>query len=106
MKSPKDTTVAGPGGGGKRRDADEDKRDRKKKGNGNDDARLLVKNNFPHSGICMLTNETWAVYFAGKQLNQRPQWIEWKKSASAALVVPSRNTVFPTVPTRRVTYQP
>ena len=75
MKSPKVTTMSGPIDGGKRREADEDKRD-KKKGEGNDEARFLMKNDFPHGEICMLTNETWAGNFAGKQLDQRPQWNE------------------------------
>ncbi len=75
MKSPKVTTMSGPIDGGKCREADEDKHD-KKKGKGNDEARFLMKNDFPHGEICMLTNETWAGNFAGKQLDQRPQWNE------------------------------
>ena len=76
MKSQNNTTVTGPGGGGKRREADEDKRGNKKKGKGNNEAHSLVKNVFPHGEICMLTNETWAGNFAGKNANQRPQWNE------------------------------
>ena len=72
MKSPK---VSGPIDGGKCRDADENKRN-KKKGKGNDEAHFLMKNKFPHGEICMLTNETWAGNFAGKQVDQRPQWNE------------------------------
>jgi hypothetical protein len=71
MKSPNDTTVTGPGGGGKCREADKDKHGNKKKGKGNDEAHLLVKNVFPRGKICMLTNETWAGNFAGKNANQR-----------------------------------
>ena len=69
MKSPNDTTVTGPKGGGKCWEADVDKCGNKKKGKGNDEAHLLGKNNFPHGKICMLPNETWAVNFAGKQVN-------------------------------------
>jgi hypothetical protein len=76
MKSQNNTTVTGPGGGGKRREADEDKRGNKKKGKGNNEAHSLVKNVFPHGEICMLTNETWAGNFSGKNANQRPQWNE------------------------------
>jgi hypothetical protein len=74
MKSPKATKTSGPEDTGKCRDADEDKCN-KKKGKGNDDAaRSLVKNESPHGEICMLANETWVANFAGKQLDQRPQW--------------------------------
>ncbi len=76
MKSPNNTTVTGPGGGGKRREANEDKRGDKKKGKGNNEAHLLVTNAFPHGEIFMLTNETWAGNFAGKNANQCPQWNE------------------------------
>ena len=48
----------------------------KKKGKGNGENHTLVKNSFPHSEICMLANETWAEIFAGKQLDQRPNWNE------------------------------
>jgi hypothetical protein len=73
MKSPKASKTSGPEDTGKRRDADDDKRD-KKRGKGNDNVRSLVKNEFPHGEICMLANETWVANFAGKQLDQRPQW--------------------------------
>ena len=74
MKSPKATKTSGPEDTGKRRDADEDKCN-KKRGNGNEDAaRSLVKNESPHGEICMFANETWVANFAGKQLDQRPQW--------------------------------
>jgi hypothetical protein len=75
MKSTKLTTTAGPIDGGKRREADEDKCD-KKKGKGNGEACFLMKNDFPHGEICMLANETWAGNFAGKQIDQCPQWNE------------------------------
>ena len=32
------------------------------------------ENNFPHSKICMLTIKLWALNFAGKQVDQHPQW--------------------------------
>ena len=73
MKSPKATNTSGPEDTGKCRDADEDKHD-KKRGKGNDDAHSLVKNESPHGKICMLANETWVANFAGKQLDQQPQW--------------------------------
>jgi hypothetical protein len=74
MKSPNNTTVAGPGGQGKRREPNNRKRNGKKKGKGNDEAHLLANNNFPHSEIRMLTNKSWALNFAGKQVNKCPQW--------------------------------
>ncbi len=74
MKSPNNTTVAGPGGGGKHQEPNNRKRDGKKKGKGNDEAHLLVKHDFPHSEICMLTNKSWALNFTGKQLDKHPQW--------------------------------
>jgi hypothetical protein len=74
MKSPNDTTVAGPGGGGKCQEPNNGKCNGKKKGKGNDEAHLLVKNDFPHSEICMLTNKSWALNFAGKQVDKCPQW--------------------------------
>jgi hypothetical protein len=73
MKSPKARKTSVPEDTGKRRDADEDKCD-KKRGKGNDNAHSLVKNEFPHGEICMLANETWVANFAGKQLDQHPQW--------------------------------
>jgi hypothetical protein len=78
MKSPNDTTVAEPGGGGKRQEPNNGKRNGKKKGKGNDKAHLLVKNDFPHSKICMLTKELWALNFSGKQVVKRPQWNDSK----------------------------
>jgi len=74
MKSPKATKSSGPENIGNHRDADEDKRD-KKRGKGNDDAACsLVKNESPHGKICMPANEKWVANFAGKQLDQHPQW--------------------------------
>ncbi len=49
-------------------------RNGKKKGKRNDEAHLLVKNDFPHSKICMLTNKSWALNFTSKQVDKRPQW--------------------------------
>ena len=74
MKSLKATKTSDPEDNGKRRDADKDKCNNKR-GKGNDDAaRSLVKNESPHGKICMLANKTWVANFAGKQLDQRPQW--------------------------------
>jgi hypothetical protein len=73
MKSPKAIKTSGPEDTGERRDADENKRD-KKRGKGNDNVHSLVKNEFPHGEIFMLANETGVAKFAGKQLDQRPQW--------------------------------
>jgi hypothetical protein len=74
MKSPKGTKTSGPEDGGECRAADEDKCN-KKRGKGNNDAACsLVENESPHGKVCMLANEMWVANFAGKKLDQRPQW--------------------------------
>ena len=57
MKSPNNSTVTGPEEANG--EVDIEKRGDKKKGKGNDEAHLLLKTDF-----------------AGKQVNERPQWNE------------------------------
>jgi len=73
MKTPNESKT-GPGGRDKCRDLDGDKRGDRKKGRGNVEKHAVVKNQFPHSKICMLVNE--AADFAGKCNNVRPKWNE------------------------------
>ena len=52
-------------------DGKEGKGRKKKKGNKN---REMVQNKAPHPDLCMLTNETWAINFANKNISSRPKF--------------------------------
>ena len=52
-------------------DGKEGKGRKKKKG---DENREMVQNKAPHPDLCMLTNETWAVNFANKNVSSRPKF--------------------------------
>ncbi len=52
------------------RTKEQGKRKRKKP----DKSHNLVKNKAPHSKLCMLATETWAINFASKNINKRPKW--------------------------------
>jgi hypothetical protein len=48
-----------------------EKKRKKKKGDKNCE---MVQNKAPHPDLCMLTNETWAVNFANKNISSRPKF--------------------------------
>jgi hypothetical protein len=76
MKHPKPKPAATRKGGGKHPDLEDDKHEDRKKRKKENEMCNLIKNESPHTEICMLANKTWAINFAYKQVGKRSKWTD------------------------------